>query len=201
VFRHADFERYLKEITHVRERIMNYLIDVAGEGFHERDEPLAPSIPLTRYYQSLANRHLAHALSNVNHPFSVPKFADTSKFYVHLYYLRLVPVAPNSPYADDFRCFELRMKPFWTVEHPSIALYHDFELELYPLGPYNSCPPLDDEKNAAFHNDTETLFRAAKEATSALIEYSEQNGNDDKASSSVGHSVQLLTSSRVLTSH
>jgi hypothetical protein len=196
----ANFERYLKEVIQARERTMNYIRDIASERFHERDESLPPSIPLTRYYQSLALRQLAHALSNVNHSFPDPDFANSSKFYVHLYYLRLVPAAPDSPYADDFRCFELRMKPFWTVEHPSIALYHDFEVELYPFGPYDSRSPIDKERNDAFHNDTEELLRAAKEATSALIEYSEKNGNDDKASTSVGRSVQSLTSSRGLTS-
>jgi hypothetical protein len=98
-------------------------------------------------------------------------------------------MAPDSPYADDFRCFELRMKPFWNVEHPSVALYHDFEPELYPLGPYDSNEPLDNERNEAFHNDTEAYFRAAKEAASKLIEYSEKNGDGDKASSSFRHSM------------
>jgi hypothetical protein len=107
----------------------------------------------------------------------VPKFTDFIKLYSHLNQYRLIPTAISSPYDDESRSFELRMKPFWSVEHPSLAQYLA-TLDLASPSMSDKGAKLSKEKS---HEVTDSYVKKAKESTSKLIELASMLGSSNAA--------------------
>ena len=107
----------------------------------------------------------------------VPNLTNFIKLYSHLNQDRLIPKAPGSPYDDEFRSFELRMKPFWSVEHPTLAQY----LATLDLAPTDLSNQGAKDSNKKSHEVTDSYVKRARESTSKLIELTGLLGSSNAA--------------------
>ncbi|KAF2855203.1 amino-acid N-acetyltransferas-like protein subunit Mak10 [Plenodomus tracheiphilus IPT5] len=66
-------------------------------------------------------------------------------FYTTLLYLHLLPL-PHRPFSTESLRYELRMKPFLTLQPPEAPPYEEFKTHTQPYGPFTSPDPV-------FHTD------------------------------------------------
>jgi hypothetical protein len=74
--------------------------------------------------------------------------AALSKFYIALLYLKLLP-HPSRPFSTEELRYELRMKPFLTLQPPEVPPFADFQASIEPFGPFteNNSPLLSEITN------------------------------------------------------
>ena len=63
-----------------------------------------------------------------------------ARFYIILLYLGLLPI-PKRPFSTEELRYELRMKPFLTLQPPEVPPFEDFISHTQPYGPYASPTP------------------------------------------------------------
>ena len=63
-----------------------------------------------------------------------------ARFYIVLLYLRLLNV-PKRPFGTEERRYEVRMKPFLTLQPPEVPPFADFKEHTQPYGAYDSPSP------------------------------------------------------------
>jgi hypothetical protein len=60
-----------------------------------------------------------------------------ARFYIILLYLRALPI-PKRPFSTEELRYELRMKPFLSLQPPEVPPFEDFREHTQPYGPYES---------------------------------------------------------------
>jgi hypothetical protein len=60
-----------------------------------------------------------------------------ARFYIILLYLRALPI-PKRPFSTEELRYELRMKPFLSLQPPEVPPFEDFREHTQPYGPYDS---------------------------------------------------------------
>ncbi|KAF1966440.1 hypothetical protein BU23DRAFT_560254 [Bimuria novae-zelandiae CBS 107.79] len=95
-------------------------------------------------------------------------------FYTIAYYLRLLP-CPNRPFSTEKLRYELRMKPFLSLQPPEVPPFEEFEAVLQPYGSYSEPKPAlyEDLKNSEskLWVDIDDSLQAAKDAFAKAKKY------------------------------
>lgn len=95
-------------------------------------------------------------------------------FYTIANYLRLLP-SPNRPSNTEPLRYELRMKPFLTLQPPEVPPFEDFQAGLQPYGSYTDPSPsfYEDLKNGGSKvwTDIEDFLKTAKAAFANVKHY------------------------------
>jgi hypothetical protein len=60
-----------------------------------------------------------------------------ARFYIILLYLGLLPI-PKRPFSTEELRYELRMKPFLSLQPPEVPPFEDFKEHTQPYGPYSA---------------------------------------------------------------
>lgn len=110
----------------------------------------------------------AYIESECNQAKGISAFATALHgFYTVLLYLRLIPV-PNRPFSSEHLRYELRMKPFLTLQPPEVPPFPAFQAALQPYGSYGApTTALEvDLRNpeSALWTDVDSSIRVAKDA-------------------------------------
>jgi hypothetical protein len=94
-----------------------------------------------------------------------------ARFYIILLYLGLLPI-PKRPFSTEELRYELRMKPFLSLQPPEVPPFQDFKAHTQPYGPYSSPSPTFHVESRDSHSELWTEIDASlKNAKEAFAEY------------------------------
>jgi hypothetical protein len=94
-----------------------------------------------------------------------------AQFYIILLYLGLLPI-PKRPFSTEELRYELRMKPFLSLQPPEVPPFEDFKAHTQPYGPYTSPSPTFHVESRDSHSELWTEIDASlKNAKEAFAEY------------------------------
>jgi hypothetical protein len=95
-------------------------------------------------------------------------------FYTIANYLRLLPL-PNRPFSTEQLRYELRMKPFLSLQPPEVPPFEEFQAAVRPYGSYSDIQPsfYDDlrQDDSKLWSDIDTSLKAAKDAFAKAKRY------------------------------
>jgi hypothetical protein len=95
-------------------------------------------------------------------------------FYMIADYLRLLP-SPNRPFSTEQLRYELRMKPFLSLQPPEVPPFEEFQAAVRPYGSYSDIQPsfYDDlrQDDSKLWSDIDTSLKAAKDAFAKAKRY------------------------------
>ncbi|KAH7058945.1 Mak10 subunit, NatC N-terminal acetyltransferase-domain-containing protein [Macrophomina phaseolina] len=87
--------------------------------------------------------------------------------YTLFHYLNAVPT-PSRPFGQASLRYELRMKPFLTVDTPRLPPFEEFDKDLHPFGPYDAPDRPLQEIVFRLSHDVENMVKEAKTEFAAL---------------------------------
>lgn len=98
--------------------------------------------------------------------------------YTLLHYLNAVP-SPSRPFGQPSLRYELRMKPFLSVDTPHLPPFEEFDKDLHPFGPYDAPDRPMQEIVYRLTHDVENMVKEAKVEFAAVKKLGAQAAKSD----------------------
>jgi hypothetical protein len=160
---YAGMYRFLSLISTKRRSVLQAVTDHFAQcARREKDTRMSKDIARdTEYVQALL--HYATGVQHLS--------AALSSLYTILLYLHMVP-RPKRPYGSPELRYELRMRPFLTLQPPEVPPFVEFEAQTQPFGDYdtptgNLTTALKEGRDSIW-NLLEVEIKAAKDAFVAV---------------------------------
>ncbi|KAL1602502.1 N-alpha-acetyltransferase, non-catalitic subunit [Paraconiothyrium brasiliense] len=128
------------------------------------------------------DKKLAFIDSELHQATGISAFAKVlHEFYMIANYLRLIP-CPGRPFSTEELRYELRMKPFLTLQPPEVPSFEEFQTALQPYGSYSDLTPSINEDLRQEHSLLWTnIDNSLKTAKDAFANVKKRGAKDAKA--------------------